>query len=156
MQMTGSLARLLNQYINDELYDFHYYMEVAKKVDKPEAKRMIEEIACDEYQHARLLTDYYVRLTGTMPTMTDFTIEPISNDLEQVYLARVVSETSDMKKWKCLYLSTGDPWLRDIAFNNMVDESQHATRLLYLVEQGDEEAPAQKGERYICRFGSAE
>ena len=63
MQMTGSLARLLNQYINDELYDFHYYMEVAKKVDKPEAKRMIEEIACDEYQHARLLTDYYVRLT---------------------------------------------------------------------------------------------
>lgn len=145
MQTRHSLPQLLNEYIKDELHDFHYYMEVAKKADRPEVKKMVEEFAYDEYQHAQMLTAYYVRLTGSMPTIGPLTIEPVGDDLEEVFMERVIPETSDMKKWKRLYLSTCDPWLRDIAFNNMVDESQHATRLLYLVEQADVEPPTPKG-----------
>lgn len=141
MRNCNSLPQMLAEYYRDELHDYHYYKELAKKVSDIDAKKIVQEFACDEYEHAQLLKDYYVHLTGTMPMVSPIIIEPIGNDLEEEFMGRVLPETSDMKKWKNLYLSTEDPVLRDIAFNNMNDEAQHATRLLYLAEEADVEKP---------------
>lgn len=139
--MCNSLSQLIAEYYRDELHDYHYYKELAKKISDIETKKIVQEFACDEYEHSQLLKDYYVQLTGNVPMVSPIIIEPISNDLEEVYMGRVLPETKDMKKWKQLYLSTEDPELRDIAFNNMSDEAQHATRLLYLAEEADVEKP---------------
>lgn len=135
--MNQSLPQLIREYAEDEWHDYLYYSQVAEKVKTAEQKEMVLGFARDEYRHAQLSVCYYYRLTGCYPYIAPYQPKPIPADLEEVFLGRVKPETADMQKYKELYLMTRDPQLRDIAFNAMNDEAQHAIRLLYLAETSD-------------------
>jgi len=98
--MCNSLPRLIAEYYGDELHDYYYYKELAKKISDEDTKKIVQEFACDEWEHAKLLKNYYICLTGTMPMVSSIMIEPIKDDLEEVYMGRILPETSDLKNGK--------------------------------------------------------
>lgn len=135
--MDHSLVRLIGEYTTDEWHDYLYYTQVAEKTKTAEQREMVLEFARDEYQHATAWAQYYCQLTGSYPYIAPYQPRPIDKNLEKVFMSRVKPESADMKKYKELYLMTPDPQLRDLAFNAMNDEAQHAIRLLYLAEEAD-------------------
>lgn len=135
--MNQNLLQLIREYAEDEWHDYLYYSQVAEQVKTAEQKEMVSAFARDEYQHAVALVGYYCQLTGSYPYIAPYQPRPIGDDLEEVFMGRVKPESGDMQKYKELYLMTQDPQLRDIAFNAMNDEAQHAIRLLYLAETAD-------------------
>ncbi|HWR55331.1 MAG: ferritin-like domain-containing protein [Bacillota bacterium] len=135
--MKHGLVRLIGEYTADEWHDYLYYTQVAEKTKTDEQREMVLEFARDEYRHAVALARYYWQLTGTYPYIAPYQPKPLDKNLEKVFMSRVKPESADLKKYKELYLMTPDPQLRDIAFNAMNDEAQHAIRLLYLAEGAD-------------------
>lgn len=135
--MNVNLPELIRDYAEDEWHDYLYYSQLAEKVATAEQREMVLGFARDEYRHANALAAYYCQLTGRYPYLAPYQPRPISDNLEEVFLARVPPESGDIQKYKELYLMTRDPQLRDIAFNAMMDETQHSIRLLYLAEQAD-------------------
>lgn len=135
--MNPRLLQLIGVYVTDEWHDYLYYSQVAEKVNTAEQREMVLGFAQDEYRHALALAQYYCQFTGTWPYIAPYQPRPISDNLEEVFLGRVKPESGDIKKYKELYLMTGDPQLRDIAFSAMSDETQHSIRLLYLAETAD-------------------
>jgi hypothetical protein len=63
----------------------------------------------------------------------EYEIDLEVGDYESELEKSIVEETGDYKKYKSYYLMTKNPYLRDVFFNAMNDESQHAQRELYLL-----------------------
>ncbi|MFO7818728.1 MAG: ferritin-like domain-containing protein [Halanaerobacter sp.] len=121
--------------IESELRDAAYYRALADIAPNQFALELIMEFADDEREHAYQLQQAYEHLTGkTFKSEYEYEFDLDPADYEEYLRKRVLDETADYKKYKSYYLMTHNPYLRDIFFNAMVDESQHAQRELYLLE----------------------
>ncbi|TDX53251.1 ferritin family protein [Orenia marismortui] len=120
--------------IENELRDSAYYRALADIAPNEFAAEMINEFAKDEREHAYQLQKAYERLTGDkFLSQYEYEFELDAQDYQEYLEKRVIDETADYKKYKSYYLMTNNPYLRDIFFNAMHDEMQHAVRELYLI-----------------------
>ena len=120
--------------IESELRDSAYYRALAEIAPNQFAAEMITQFAEDEREHAYQLEQAYERITGkSFSSQYEYEFDLSPEDYEEALAKRILDETADYKKYKSYYLMTTNPYLRDIFFNAMVDESQHAQRELYLL-----------------------
>lgn len=120
--------------IESELRDSAYYRSLADIAPNQFAAEMINEFAKDEREHAYQLQKAYERLTGDkFISQYEYELELDADNYQEYLEKRVLDETADYKKYKSYYLMTNNPYLRDIFFNAMHDEMQHAVRELYLL-----------------------
>ncbi|MBM7555675.1 ferritin family protein [Halanaerobacter jeridensis] len=121
--------------IEAELRDAAYYLALADIAPNQFAAEMISDFAQDEREHAYQLQQAYEHLTGkTFRSEYEYEFELNPADYEEYLEKRVLDETKAYQEYKSYYLMTHNPYLRDIFFNAMVDESQHAQRELYLLQ----------------------
>jgi len=120
--------------IESELRDSAYYRALADIAPNKFASEIINEFAKDEREHAYQLQRAYERLTGrTFQSQFEYEFELEEDNYQEYLEQRILDETADYKKYKSYYLMTNNPYLRDIFFNAMHDEMQHAARELYLL-----------------------
>ncbi|OCL26262.1 rubrerythrin family protein [Orenia metallireducens] len=112
--------------IENELEAAAYYKALAKIAPNQFAAEMLSEFADDERGHAYQFQKAYERLTGNPykpPTEFEFEFELEADDYEEYLESRILDETADFKKYKNFYLMTNNPYLRDIFFDAMHDDS---------------------------------
>ncbi|MGM0369923.1 MAG: ferritin family protein [Bacillota bacterium] len=120
--------------IESELRDSAYYRALADIAPNQFAAEIITEFANDEREHAYQLEQAYQRITGNnFSSQYEYEFELEAGDYESELEKSIVEETGDYKKYKSYYLMTKNPYLRDVFFNAMHDEAQHAQRELYLL-----------------------
>jgi rubrerythrin len=120
--------------IEAELRDSAYYRALADIAPNQFAAEIITEFANDEREHAYQLEQAYQRITGnSFSSQYEYEFDLEVGDYESELEKSIVEETGDYKKYKSYYLMTKNPYLRDVFFNAMNDESQHAQRELYLL-----------------------
>lgn len=120
--------------IEAELRDSAYYRALAEIAPNQFAADMLVEFANDEREHAYQLQQAYEHLTDKeFRSEYEYEFDLAPGDYEEALEGRILDETADYKKYKSYYLMTHNPYLRDVFFNAMVDESYHAQRQLYLL-----------------------
>ncbi|NLG84615.1 MAG: ferritin-like domain-containing protein [Firmicutes bacterium] len=127
------LVRHLEEYIQDETRDAHYYRTLAERAPA-ETKEMFEELAEDEARHAEEFKEAYRCLTGRMYEEKP-KAPPAVPEYREALKERLRAETHDYKKYGREFLHAGDPYLRDLFFLTRTDEAIHAIRIAGLMPE---------------------
>ena len=122
---------LLIEAMTDEATDMQYYEKLSWMVSDAEDREVVRHVQADEKKHLKALTDIYQMLTGEVPTVTAREFE-IGNDLHAEFDKRVLAELNGMEFYRNLYLSHKSTELRDIFFEILTDELEHAVKMQYL------------------------
>lgn len=121
--------------INNEITAVEFYTKLMDMAPCADAKNQIEHPRDDEMKHYRMLCQLYMALTGYQPAVqksitnvTDFCsgIEEALND-----------ELSAAESYRDMYLNTSNMSIRDILFEIMTDEMEHATRFSFVYSLAD-------------------
>ncbi|KEO83074.1 ferritin-like domain-containing protein [Tumebacillus flagellatus] len=97
----------------------------------PFQKKMIQHALDDEIKHERLLTRVYHTLTGQNPQVPQPQRATVTQFNAGVR-ASFEDELEAAELYRSMYVNTLLPWLRDILFEIMTDESEHAQRFTYI------------------------
>lgn len=122
-----SLARRIENYLQDEVTANRFYQELAAQSQNETVKRYLLEAARDEQKHFQLLSQLYQRITGrpaprpqpqeqSFPTLRDALLKAIDNEFEAY------------EEYKTEYQRFADPQIRWIFFELFSDEIEHAVR----------------------------
>jgi rubrerythrin len=120
----------LQQAIQGELEAIPYYqalLELAPAADREDIRHIRE----DEERHAQTLSQLYSELTGR-PPVTFPVEEPDLSSYLQGLREAVRDELEAAEQYRDLYLGTLNHRIRDMLFEIMSDEQEHATRLTLL------------------------
>lgn len=94
------------------------------------ARNQVQFALSDEQRHNQILTNLYVHLTGHQPSVNPQPKIP-SNFLNGLTQA-LNDELEAADTYKQMYLNANQVWIRDIFFDIMHDEHEHATRFAYV------------------------
>lgn len=122
---------LLKEAMTDEATDIRYYEKLSWLVSNDEDREVVRHVQADEKKHLKSLTDLYQKLTGEVPTAIAKESK-IGTDLRVEYEKRVLEELEGMEFYRTLYLSQKDMEIRDLFFEMMTDELEHAAKMQYL------------------------
>lgn len=131
------LVKALEEYIQEELEDSAFYTELSKHSPSDNIKNVILEIAEAEKSHADSFQKAYLTLTGL--SFTPKAILPIEIDDYKLALSNIISdEVKDYREYGKQFLLAPTPYLQDLFYMAKTLESQHITRLPFLIEEIDE------------------
>jgi len=131
----GKFIADLEKAINDELAAVEFYTRLMEMAPSSEAREFIEHARDDEKKHYRVLSRLYISLTGRQPTVRQPVVTVISF-CEGVKEA-LKDELEAAEMYRDMYLSTRNPQIRDILFETMTDEMEHATRFTFVYYLAD-------------------
>lgn len=135
------LVRQLEAFMDDEATAVKFYTELlrdAKEEDLGErAVDFIKHARDDEETHIRLFSDLYRSLTGG-------TYEPRAKEVRYASLREGVAmaladELEAAEEYRTVYLRETDRRVRNIFFETMTDEMEHATRFSFVHQFAMEE-----------------
>jgi len=121
--------------INDEYGAVIFYGDLMKKAPCPEARMFIKHARDDEEKHYRMLCRLYYALTGQAPEVKPPTV-PEYGFCKGVMEA-LKDELMAAEMYREMLLSTTDMRIRDILFEIMTDETEHATRFTFVYSLAD-------------------
>lgn len=128
------LVKALEEYIQEELEDSAFYLELSKLSPTENIKSVILEMAEAEKSHADSFQKAYLNLTGL--SFTPRAIMPIEIDNYQMALNSIISdEIKDYKEYGKQFLLAPTPYLQDLFYMAKTLESQHITRLPFLMHE---------------------
>lgn len=118
--------RDLEQAIADEAEAAEFYRYLEGITPNAEARELIHHATKDEISHHRMLSGLYMRLTGRQPAMTRPVIEKA--DFGAGVYKAFKDELEAAEHYKGMLLSTHNMAIRDMMFDIMMDEMEHADR----------------------------
>ncbi len=123
----------LQMAINGEVKAAEFYTRLMEIAPNEEAKMFIRLARDDELKHYRMFYQLYVSLTGQQPVVQKPVIR-VTTYCEGLKTA-LKDELEAAELYRDMYLSTTNMRVRDIMFEAMTDEMEHATRFVYLIQQ---------------------
>lgn len=118
--------RDLEQAIADEAEAAEFYRYLESIAPNAEAREQVHHATEDEIKHHRMLSHLYRRLTGRHPAVEQPVIER-PGFAAGVYMA-FNDELEAAEHYRDMLLSTRDMAIRDMMFEIMMDEMEHADR----------------------------
>ncbi|GAW94199.1 ferritin-like domain-containing protein [Calderihabitans maritimus] len=119
----------LQKAIKDEAMAIEMYEQMLKMAPA-EHKKHIRHALEDERKHYQMFTDLYQFLTGMKPMIT---VPPVHVECyEEAVEEAFQRELEAAELYRDMMLSTSDYQVRDIMFEAMTDEMEHATRFAFI------------------------
>jgi rubrerythrin len=121
---------MLEEAMNGEAGAIQFYSRLRAAAPTDFGREQIEMLLEDEQKHLRNFQELCARLTGHAyrPTVKP---EEFSSWEEGVAMAwRDQMEAAEM--YRDMQLMVCQPWIRDVLFDAMTDEMEHAGRLTYI------------------------
>lgn len=125
----------LEMAINDEAEAAAFYTRLMEIAPCEEAREFIRHARDDEREHFRMFSDLFTALTGRQPLVR----QPVVNTPEfcEGVKEALKGELEAAHLYRDMYLSTSSSHIRDILFEAMTDEMEHATRFNFVYAASD-------------------
>jgi rubrerythrin len=131
-QQRASQPQLIEKFMQDEANAAAFYQALVDAIADPAVKDYVRHAMEDEQKHYRMLGDLYRRLTGRTyearpepPALTDV-LAGLKQAMDNEYEA--------MEEYRNEYLRATDRAARNLWFELMTDELEHATRFNYALQ----------------------
>lgn len=126
------LVALLQTFMQNEANDAAFYRELIAQVQEPELKEYVRVPLEDEQKHYRMMGQLYQELTGRTysaePRRTEFP------NLRAGLKMAMDGEYEAAERYRDVYLKYPEPRIRDLFFELLTDELEHATRFNYVLQ----------------------
>ena len=126
------LAEMLMMAIEDEIHDREHYKRLIHKVSDRDDKEILRQISLDEQKHERIFTDIYTKVTGKKPHVTNKKEHEPSDNILSDFEKSIFDETEAVEFYRQIYFSFLDLETRDMLYEVITDEQNHAVKLTYL------------------------
>ena len=128
-QERESLARKIEAFMQDQATAAAFYGQMAEQATDAAIRDYIEHARDDEQKHYRLLGALYKDLTGRTYTASP---QPVSYaTLAEGLKMALDDELEAAEEYRETYLQNRNDRVRDVFFELMTDEMEHATRFTY-------------------------
>lgn len=127
------LIKRLKEYVEDELGDYAYYMKLSKLAPNENDKKILQQIAEDEKNHAATLSNALYLMTGKKHTPPEAERSKPPTNYKQALKGRIANEARDYKKYMEEYIKAPNQHLMNAFLRASTDENIHALKLLYLL-----------------------
>lgn len=131
-QPNNEILSLIEEALGGEIHDHEYYRQLHALFDDANDKEIIRRLSLDELKHKKLLEELYQKISGKMPATPKIEEIKISRNLLAELSKSINNEYMVSDFYKKLYLMLKEPQYRDIIFEIMMDENNHAGKLTYL------------------------
>ncbi|WP_418790810.1 ferritin family protein [Phosphitispora sp. TUW77] len=121
--------------INGEYKAIKFYTELAAIAPCKEAREFIIYARDDEKKHYQMFCRLYLELTGRHPVVAEPHIQ--MPDFCTGVMESVNDELEAADMYRGMLLSTTNIAIRDIMFEAMTDELEHATRFTFVYSMAD-------------------
>lgn len=111
-----------------------FYGTLESIAPNDEARRQVDKARQDEMKHFRMFSELYVRLTGRQPVVPKPVFE--TPDFSSGVYKSFNDELDAMDLYRDMMLSTNNLVIRDIMFEAMTDEMEHAERFTMILASG--------------------
>lgn len=108
-----------------------YYQQLLNMTPSDEDREIISHFFEDEGKHYANFSRLYMQLTGRQPVLPPPQAPHIPSYIEGVKQS-IFDETDAYEFYRDTYLCTNNPIAKEIFFEAMTDENEHAIRLNYL------------------------
>ena len=130
-QNNSKLSEIILAAIEDEMKDMAFYERLMPLMEKDD-REIINSILLDETKHKKFLSHIYTLMTGQEPyeiTTEDIILkESIPENLSDA----ILDEAEAVKFYRELMMNSDDAEIRDLLFEIMTDEANHAALGNYL------------------------
>jgi rubrerythrin len=122
---------MLRSAMIDEKEGSDYYLRLMSLATCVKDKEILKTISQNEFKHFKILEEIYTNLTGEK---YDFCFEPrpIGANLAHEYEVCICAEISDFEFYRKLYFGFLNVQIRDMLYEIMTDEQNHAIKLSHL------------------------
>jgi len=117
--------------IADQAKAIGFYAYLMSIAPNDQARNQINFAREDEMKHHRMLTGLYTRLTGRHPAAARPVIE--KTDFATGVFDSFNDELEAMDHYRGMMLATCDRYIRDLLFEIMTDEMEHANRFTMIM-----------------------
>lgn len=118
--------------IADEQMAAQFYGRLQAEAPASLARKYLEHARRDEINHRQMLSRLYFTLTGTQPKVAGKSMPQWRSFKEGLQMA-LDGELEAAEEYRDLYLASTYPFARDVFFELMTDEMEHATRFTRLM-----------------------
>lgn len=108
-----------------------YYKRLADLAPSEREEDIIEHFIEDETKHLSKFKMLFEMITGKGPELTHIK-QPVFDDYLEGIEQAILNELEAYEFYRDIYLSNNNPIVRDIFFEAMTDENEHAAHLNYL------------------------
>lgn len=122
---------LIMDAMKDELHDRAKYGKMMEMTDDDKVRRQIEFAYDDEGKHYRMFRQMMRCLTGTAPEISVPEIERYGS-LKDAVESSIDGELEAVELYRRIRSSLPTPGLRDMMYEIITDEQEHATRFVYV------------------------
>jgi hypothetical protein len=127
-----ALVPRIEKFIQDQVNAAAFYTQMMEQAEDPSVREYIQHARDDERKHARMLQDLYRSFTGRT---FDAQVQPVQfANLAEGLKRAMDDEYEAMEEYRDVYLSTGNARIRNVFFELMTDELEHATRFNYALD----------------------
>lgn len=131
-QAPGLTAQRLEKFMQDQATAAAFYGALIEQVADPALKDYIEHARDDEQKHYRMLNMLYRDLTGRSYQVQ---AQPVEFATPAAGLKRAMDDEYEaFEEYRAVYLGSDIRRVRDVFFELMTDELEHATRFNYVLQ----------------------
>lgn len=128
---SGKMADIIGTAIDGEIHDRAFYEALTEQIGN-EDRDIVESIISDETKHRRLLEYIYTLLTGETYAGNGSKPVNLSSSITDNLREAIMDETAAVKFYRELMMSSSTDEVRDLFFEIMTDEANHAALDNYL------------------------
>jgi len=128
----ADLARMVERFMKDQATAAIFYSDLLERAPDARAKEYIRHAMEDEQKHYRMLGALYRELTGRTHEATPDRVT-FSNLAEGIMRA-MDDEYEAMEEYRDVYMAQTDRRIRNLFFELMTDELEHATRFDHVLK----------------------
>lgn len=132
-QAKSELVPLIQKFMQDQANAAAFYQELQNQVPGEDLKDYVNHAREDEQKHYRMLGELYRELTGRTYEATAQKIE--FPDLASGLKRAMDDEYEAAEEYRDVYLKYNNRRVRDLFFELMTDELEHATRFNYVLQR---------------------
>jgi len=131
MQPKNELLDLIIEAMKDERKDRAKYKRMMEKAKSEKVRKQIEFAFNDEGKHYKMFQQIYYTLTGDMINIPEATPEKYDSFMDAIE-SSINGELEAVELYRKIQSMLPTMRLRDMLFEIITDEQEHATRFTYL------------------------
>lgn len=128
VKQADDLASALEGFLRDQAAAQRFYRSLEESTELPFAKEALRHAREDEVKHYRMLSGLYREVTGRPYQAPPPTPPATYASLREGLVAAIRDELGAYEAYRDQYLKASDPNIRDLFFELMTDEIEHAVR----------------------------
>lgn len=132
IQPDKRLLEMITNAISDETISAGYYKKLMEIIQDSSDKEIVRGIYADENKHKKLLDDVYFLLTGGYSPTPTVEIPTPELSFTEDFAKSLLNELEDARFYRELYMAFENPEIKDVFFEIITDEQDHAAKFNYL------------------------